>query len=46
MSLEQLDKALKKELIDLQSEGRAKPPERIITGYLPPPARDAVPAIP
>ncbi len=36
MSLEQLDKALKQELIDLQNEGRAKPPERIITGYLSP----------
>jgi glycine C-acetyltransferase len=36
MSLEQLDKALKQELVDLQNEGRAKPPERIITGYLPP----------
>jgi glycine C-acetyltransferase len=36
MSLEQLDKALKEELIGLQKEGRAKPPERIITGYLPP----------
>lgn len=36
MSLEQLDKALTKELNDLQNEGRAKPPERVITGYLPP----------
>jgi glycine C-acetyltransferase len=36
MSLEQLDKALKEELAGLQEEGRAKPPERIITGYLPP----------
>jgi glycine C-acetyltransferase len=36
MSLEQLDKALKQELIGLQNEGRAKPAERIITGYLPP----------
>ena len=36
MSLEQLDKALTEELINLQKEGRAKPPERIITGYLPP----------
>ena len=36
MSLEQLDKALKQELVDLQNEGRAKPPERVITGYLPP----------
>ncbi|MGB3211025.1 MAG: aminotransferase class I/II-fold pyridoxal phosphate-dependent enzyme [Desulforhopalus sp.] len=36
MSLEQLDKALGKELIGLQDEGRAKPPERIITGYVPP----------
>jgi glycine C-acetyltransferase len=36
MSLKQLDKALKEELAGLQREGRAKPPERIITGYLPP----------
>jgi len=36
MSLEQLDKALAQELNDLQNEGRAKPPERVITGYLPP----------
>ena len=36
MSLERLDKALTQELINLQNEGRAKPPERIITGYLPP----------
>ncbi len=36
MSLDQLDKTLKQELFHLQNEGRAKPPERIITGYLPP----------
>lgn len=36
MSLKQLDKALKEELAGLQREGRTKPPERIITGYLPP----------
>ena len=36
MSLKRLDKALNQELVDLQNEGRAKPPERIITGYLPP----------
>ncbi len=36
MSLKQLDKALKEELAGLQKEGRTKPPERIITGYLPP----------
>ena len=36
MSLEKLDKALTQELIDLQNEGRTKPPERVITGYLPP----------
>jgi len=36
MSLEQLDKTLKEELAGLQEEGRAKAPERIITGYLPP----------
>lgn len=36
MSLKQLDKALERELINLQNEGRTKPPERIITSYLPP----------
>ncbi len=36
MSLQQLDKALEQELTALKNEGRAKPPERIITGYLPP----------
>lgn len=36
MSLKQLDKALQEELVGLQREGRTKPPERIITGYLPP----------
>jgi hypothetical protein len=44
MSLKQLDKALKEELAGLQKEGRTKPPERIITGYLPRPAYTA-PAI-
>lgn len=34
MALTQLDAALAHELIALQEEGRAKPPERIITGYL------------
>ncbi len=38
MTLEQLDKALQEELISLRKEGRAKPAERIITGYLPPSA--------
>jgi glycine C-acetyltransferase len=33
MALENLDKALENELLALQDEGRAKPPERIITGY-------------
>ena len=33
MALENLDKALENELLTLQDEGRAKPPERIITGY-------------
>jgi glycine C-acetyltransferase len=36
MSLQKLDKTLHQELLNLQSEGRSKPPERIITGYLPP----------
>jgi glycine C-acetyltransferase len=36
MSLKRLDKALDEELTSLQNEGRGKPPERIITGYLPP----------
>ncbi len=38
MSLTKLDKALNQELITLRSEERAKPPERIITGYIPPKA--------
>lgn len=36
MSLQKLDITLHQELLNLQSEGRSKPPERIITGYLPP----------
>jgi glycine C-acetyltransferase len=36
MSLEALDKELELELEVLKAEGRAKPPERIITDYLPP----------
>ena len=36
MALDQLDKALQQELGELQQEGRTKPPERIITGYVPP----------
>lgn len=36
MSLEKLDAALVRELAALQQEGRTKPPERIITGYIPP----------
>jgi len=36
MSLEALDKALELELEALKTEGRAKPPERVIVGYLPP----------
>ncbi len=36
MALTELDRALAGELAALQEEGRAKPPERIITGYLPP----------
>lgn len=36
MATLQLDRALAGELEDLRREGRAKPPERVITGYLPP----------
>lgn len=36
MSLAKLDTALAGELASLQQEGRAKPPERVITGYLSP----------
>lgn len=36
MSLIKLDKRLKQSIENLQKTGRAKPPERIITGYIPP----------
>ena len=36
MSLDSLDETLAGELDSLQAEGRAKKPERIITGYIPP----------
>jgi len=36
MALTQLDQALQTEIDRLKEEGRAKPPERIITGYHPP----------
>ena len=36
MSLDALDRALELELDTLKAEGRAKPPERVIVGYLPP----------
>lgn len=36
MTLTSLDRALALELEGLQVEGRTKPPERVITGYLPP----------
>ena len=36
MGLEKLDQALTEELRQLAAEGRAKPPERIITAYHPP----------
>ncbi|MBI9090206.1 MAG: aminotransferase class I/II-fold pyridoxal phosphate-dependent enzyme [Desulfobacterium sp.] len=36
MSLEQLDKALEKEIMALRSQGRAKADERVITGVVPP----------
>lgn len=36
MSLDALDRALELELAALNAEGRAKPPERVIVGYIPP----------
>jgi glycine C-acetyltransferase len=36
MSLDALDRALDLELESLKAEGRAKPPERVIVGYVPP----------
>jgi len=36
MSLARLDKALEQEINDLRTEGRAKPQERVIVGYIPP----------
>jgi glycine C-acetyltransferase len=36
MSIERLNVALVREVADLEREGRAKAPERIITGYVPP----------
>jgi glycine C-acetyltransferase len=36
MALDALDRALEAELKALQAEGRAKPPERVIVGYIPP----------
>jgi len=36
MSLDKLNDALTKEVADLEQAGRAKAPERIITGYVPP----------
>ncbi len=36
MTLERLDAALLREVEALEAEGRAKAPERVITGYLPP----------
>lgn len=36
MTLEALDRSLAQELEALRAEGRAKPPERVITGYVPP----------
>jgi glycine C-acetyltransferase len=35
MSLDRLDAALAKEIRQLEEEGRAKPPERVIDGYIP-----------
>ena len=36
MTLDALDRALELELEALKAEGRAKPPERVITAYIPP----------
>ncbi|HKK91300.1 MAG TPA: pyridoxal phosphate-dependent aminotransferase family protein, partial [Desulfobacteraceae bacterium] len=36
MSLTELDKALDQEIESLKDQGTAKPPERVIEGYLPP----------
>ncbi|MCU0560383.1 MAG: aminotransferase class I/II-fold pyridoxal phosphate-dependent enzyme [Desulfobacterales bacterium] len=36
MSLDAVDRALELELAALKAEGRAKPPERVIVGYVPP----------
>jgi len=36
MALERLDEALRQDLAALESEGRAKAPERVIVGYAPP----------
>ena len=36
MSLDKLNATLRQEVADLEKEGRAKAPERIITGYVPP----------
>jgi glycine C-acetyltransferase len=36
MPLNQLDHSLKQEIEALKAEGRAKPPERVIVGYVPP----------
>ncbi|NOZ94797.1 MAG: aminotransferase class I/II-fold pyridoxal phosphate-dependent enzyme [Acidobacteria bacterium] len=38
MTLEKLDASLMDEIRALEAEGRAKPPERVITGYVPPEA--------
>lgn len=38
MTLEKLDASLMDEIHALEAEGRAKPPERVITGYVPPEA--------
>ncbi|MCU0584439.1 MAG: aminotransferase class I/II-fold pyridoxal phosphate-dependent enzyme [Desulfobacterales bacterium] len=36
MALDRLDQALEVELAELRAEGRAKPPERVIVGVIPP----------
>jgi glycine C-acetyltransferase len=36
MNLDALDRVLETELEALKADGRAKPPERVITGYIPP----------
>jgi len=41
MPLDKLDDSLRQELDALKTEGRAKIPERVLTEYLPPAAKEA-----